>query len=75
MKFQKLKNNPTLSYILSTDTAGRLIKVLNPNGGGGTDSTTGILSPYGAVIWDSLLVFHTTPYYYKINGVFYSAAA
>jgi len=41
----------------------------------GIDSSTAILFPFGAVIWDSLLVFHTTEYHYKINGVRYSADA
>jgi len=66
------KNNVNLNYVLATDTSGKIISVLNA-GGSGSDSSSSVISPIGAVIWDSLLVFHTTRFYYKINGVLYTA--
>jgi len=71
VKLSKLKNNAGLNYILSTDTAGRIIKVINPNGT--PFCTTTLLS--GSIIWVNGFNFSNTKLTYQIGCQLDTASA
>jgi hypothetical protein len=73
IKMQRLKNNSSGSFVVGTDTTGKLILVAG--GGGGSSSIGQTIKLSGNVIWDSAFVFHNTIITYQILGRNFSTPA
>jgi len=71
VKLSKNRNNAAGNYILSTDTLGRIIKVLNPNGSNACQ--TRLID--GSVIWVSGFNFSNTKLTYQIGCQLDTASA